>query len=114
MVTGAIVVLLHVLGIVSAVHAVMSTRTSQGAIAWAVSLVTFPYLAVPAYWVLGRSKFQGYVLARRTSDDQNDPVEQRVIASLAPYRVPAADRSPPERRRVWPTCRCSKGTESSC
>ncbi len=92
MVAAVVVVVFHVLGAVSAVHAVMSTRTSQGAIAWAVSLVTFPYLAVPAYWVLGRSKFQGYVVARRTSDDQNDPVEARVIASLDPYLVPAADR----------------------
>ena len=92
MIVAALVAVFHVLGIVSAVHAVMSTRTSQGAIAWAVSLVTFPYLAVPAYWVLGRSKFQGYVLARRTSDDQTGPVEERILGSLAPYRVPAVDR----------------------
>jgi len=29
-------------------------------VAWAVSLNAFPYLAVPAYWILGRSKFEGY------------------------------------------------------
>lgn len=27
--------------------------------------MTFPYAALPAYWVFGRDKFQGYVLARR-------------------------------------------------
>ena len=70
----------------------MSTRTSQGAIAWAVSLNTFPYLAVPAYWVFGRSKFQGYVVARRTKDDRNDRIEREVIETVAPYRVPEADR----------------------
>ena len=62
------VVAFHVLGFVSSIHAVMSARTSQGSIAWAVSLNTFPYLAVPAYWVLGRSQFDGYVTARREGD----------------------------------------------
>jgi len=61
----AIVAIFQVLGLFSAVHAVMSTRTPQGAIAWAVSLVTFPYVAVPAYWIFGRDKFRGYVLARQ-------------------------------------------------
>jgi len=46
----------------------MGTRTSQGAIAWVVSLNTFPYVAVPAYWLLGRSRFQGYVTARQADD----------------------------------------------
>ena len=55
----------HVLGFVSSIHAVMSARTSQGSIAWAVVLNTFPYLAVPAYWIFGRSQFQGYVTARQ-------------------------------------------------
>ena len=52
-------------GIISAIVAIMSTRTAQGAIAWSVTLVTFPYLAVPLYWIFGRDKFQGYVLARQ-------------------------------------------------
>jgi hypothetical protein len=38
----------HNLGAISSIHAIMDTRTFQGAIAWAVSLNTFPYLAVPA------------------------------------------------------------------
>ncbi len=59
------VAIFEFLGIISAVHAVMGTRTPQGSIAWAVSLITFPYVAVPAYWVFGRNKFQGYVRARK-------------------------------------------------
>ncbi|MGD8330749.1 MAG: cardiolipin synthase, partial [Acidobacteriota bacterium] len=51
---AAIVIVFHVLGALSSINAIMNTRTEQGAIAWAVSLNTFPYLAVPAYWVLGR------------------------------------------------------------
>jgi len=51
---------IQVLGIVSAAQAVMETRTSQGAIAWAIVLLTFPVLAVPAYWIFGRNHVNGY------------------------------------------------------
>jgi len=61
----AFVLMMHGIGFLSSMHAVMSARTSQGAIAWFVSLNTIPYLAVPAYWILGQSRFQGYVVARR-------------------------------------------------
>ncbi len=54
------VLIMHIAGAVTSVHAVMSTRTSQGAIAWAIGANTFPYVAVPAYWVFGQSKFDGY------------------------------------------------------
>lgn len=55
----------HVVGALTSVRAVMRTRTPQGTIAWVVSLNTFPYVAVPAYWVFGGSKFEAYVAARR-------------------------------------------------
>lgn len=58
------VFVMHALGVWTSIEAVMSTRTSQGAIAWAVSLNTFPYVAVPAYWIFGQSKFDGYDLLR--------------------------------------------------
>ncbi len=63
-----LVILAQGLGFVTSIDALMSTRTAPGAVAWIVSLNTFPYLAVPAYWVFGRSKFQGYVVARREKD----------------------------------------------
>ena len=66
------------LGFIPSIYAVMETRTAQGAVAWAVTLNAFPYVAVPAYWVLGRSKFEGYVTARQDGDH-----EIRHIAKLA-------------------------------
>ena len=89
---AALVVLFHTLGFVSSIHSIMSTRTSQGSIAWAVSLNTFPYLAVPLYWVLGRSKFQGYVVARRTADDHTTLIEQETVEQVSRFRRPDADR----------------------
>ncbi|KAG0194682.1 hypothetical protein DFQ28_007828 [Apophysomyces sp. BC1034] len=62
---GTWVVCTQVLGIIAACHAILHTRTSQGAIAWAVSLVAVPYLTLIPYLFLGRSRFEGYVDARR-------------------------------------------------
>jgi cardiolipin synthase len=60
--------IIHLLGALSAISALFSARTSQGAVAWIVSLITFPYLAVPAYWIFGRPRFHGYVFARQNKD----------------------------------------------
>ncbi|MFK5921934.1 MAG: cardiolipin synthase [Verrucomicrobiota bacterium] len=72
----------HALGVISSFHALMSTRTSQGAIAWIVSLNTMPLVAVPAYWVFGRNKFQGYVTLRQQlalkSEDELEKIRQRM------------------------------------
>ena len=78
--------LLEIVGLLSAAHAVMSVRTPQGTIAWAVSLVVAPFLAVPAYWVFGRNKFKGYVRARqhqleRLGDTIRQANEQLAAAS---------------------------------
>ncbi len=85
---AALAGLLHILGFISSVHAVMSTRTSQGAIAWAVSLITFPYVALPAYWVLGRNKFRGYVTARQEGDLEIQNLVGRAGEMVTPYVVP--------------------------
>jgi len=90
-VLGILVVSFHIVGFLSSIHAVMGTRTPQGAIAWAVSLNTFPYLAVPAYWVLGRSRFQGYVPARQAGEAMLRPLTAQAAARLAEYRVPDSE-----------------------
>lgn len=84
----------HLLGLVSAVDAILNARTSQGSIAWAVSLVFFPYVAVPAYWILGRSRFNGYVTARRSGDVTIRERLAQVMAQVAPYRLPEGDLTP--------------------
>lgn len=62
--------LFHTLGAISSLDALMSSRTSQGSIAWIISLNTFPYAAVPAYWIFGRSRFQGYVISRQETANE--------------------------------------------
>jgi len=89
----ALVVIFEVLGILSAVHAVMSVRTPQGSIAWAVSLVTFPFVAVPGYWVFGRDKFKGYVLTRQNELDNLSSIILQANQNLAAVTVDAGHSS---------------------
>jgi cardiolipin synthase len=60
-----IFVIAHVVGFFSSINAIMSTRTPQGASAWAIGLNTVPLLMVPAYWVFGEVSFERYALARK-------------------------------------------------
>ncbi len=83
----------HLFGFIFAIHAVMTVRTSQGAVAWSVFLVSFPYLAIPAYWFLGRSKFEGYTSARDSSDKDIKNDIQKLSQKLLEYQVPKAELS---------------------
>jgi cardiolipin synthase A/B len=80
---------LELVGILSAAHAVMSVRTPQGTIAWAVSLVAAPFVAVPAYWVFGRNKFKGYVRARQHQLERLGAVIRQANEQLAACRTPS-------------------------
>jgi cardiolipin synthase len=89
---GAGVAILHFSGMALAVHATLLSRTSQGAIAWAMSLVFFPYLAVPLYLVFGRQKFYGYVDARRAGDRKIDHVAAAMAAAVEPWKIRLPER----------------------
>jgi len=95
-----VVVVFHVLGFLSSIHAIMGTRTEQGAIAWAVALNTFPYVAVPAYWVLGRSRFQGYVDARRGEMAEIAGLTREAEAAVREFELPPESISPAARAAV--------------
>lgn len=82
----------YLAGIVLSVDAVMRTRTSQGAIAWSVSLVTMPFVAVPAYLVLGRSKFEGMTEAYDARQDEIDDVVKQARANMEPWVVEVIDQ----------------------
>ncbi|TNF83203.1 MAG: cardiolipin synthase [Acidobacteria bacterium] len=89
-----IVITAHILGLLSSVHAVMTTRTAQGAIAWAVSLNALPYVSVPAYWVFGRRKFAGYVEARQDREEEIAYLREDVIRGLEPFAESSVERVP--------------------
>jgi cardiolipin synthase len=58
----------YLVGILHVLHALMHVRTSQGTIAWVISLLTIPFLAIPMYWLLGRTRFSRNVGGRREKD----------------------------------------------
>jgi cardiolipin synthase len=84
---GIVALCLHIAGLVAAAHALLYSRTPQGSIAWAIFLVMFPYLTLPAYLIFGRGKFQGYVRARRAGDSQIDHIARSLEKKMRLFRV---------------------------
>jgi cardiolipin synthase len=60
----------------------MKGRSPQGTIAWAISLITFPTLALPLYLIFGSRKFHGYVKARKTQQEQIDKLSNDLFDKL--------------------------------
>ena len=81
----ALFILLHVAGFLTSVRAIMDVRTSQGAIAWVISLNTFPSVSLPAYWIFGNSKFSGYVTARKAEVVEAQPLLQQLLSDFVRY-----------------------------
>ncbi|RBW51290.1 cardiolipin synthase [Marinobacter sp. F3R11] len=85
----AVVVGLFYLGSAACIYRILLTyRTTQGAIAWIIGLLGLPYLAVPMFLVFGRSRFGGYVRARRMGDqsltERLNHFEQQATSLTAP------------------------------
>lgn len=80
---GVIVLALHLAGVLAAMHAVMHTRTAQGAFAWALGLLLLPYFTLLPYLYLGRSHFIGYSKLQRLQRAQ-------APRSAHPAELPAA------------------------
>lgn len=94
MTIALLVAAFHAMGVIAAVHAVMTARTAQGAIAWGVSLVTFPYVSVPAYLVFGRRNFEGYDAAWRQRYAEVERFRVHMEARLRPWALDSLDRLP--------------------
>lgn len=88
-VTAAVVSVFELLALLTAVHAVMQNRTAQGATAWVISLVTFPIVSLPLYWLFGRGKFQGYVNLRRAGDRELREIVRKLLQYAPQFVVKA-------------------------
>jgi cardiolipin synthase len=83
--------LFHALGVAHIIHALMNVRTSQGTIAWIVSLVAVPWLAIPMYWLTGKTRFSGYVRARRGGDAELRKLAEDMHRRLRHYEIKPDD-----------------------
>ncbi len=79
---GVVYPFLELLGIITAVHAIRTVQSSQASIAWAVSLVTFPVLSLPLFWIFGRNKFSGYVEALRQGSEEHASQVDTILQRL--------------------------------
>lgn len=70
MVLKTVIIFSYVVGVVCAAMAILRSRTPQGATAWVMSLLSFPFISVPAYLCFGRNKFEGYNTKRRILDQK--------------------------------------------
>ncbi|WP_457551049.1 cardiolipin synthase [Desulfobacula sp.] len=77
----------HFFSLIAAVHAGLTVRTSQGAVAWAVSLVAFPPLALPLYLMFGRNKFNGYIETLREINSKNKNSLLQLGSPLSRHKV---------------------------
>lgn len=73
----------HTVGVASAARALFTARSPQGSMAWVMAMITFPYVAVPLYWIFGRNRFQGYVASRREGDQVVDGLSLELNAARA-------------------------------
>ncbi|MBD2592964.1 cardiolipin synthase [Nostoc spongiaeforme FACHB-130] len=89
---SAATVVVHALGIAHAAHAVMTVRSSRGAIAWSISLVTFPWLALPLYWILGRTKFHGYAEALRSVFSEHQKLVRQAYSEITKFQVTVPEK----------------------
>lgn len=83
----AALVTFYLVGIAHVLHALMNVRTSQGAIAWVISLLTVPFLALPMYWLLGRTRFSRNVGGRREADGRLQKLAESMHRRLRDYEV---------------------------
>lgn len=87
-------VLVYVIAIVSALEAILNARTSQGAVAWAISLLTLPYITVPLYLVFGRNKFDGYLDQRDEIERESLRLIRRTSGMIEQHIVPVSSDTP--------------------
>lgn len=86
--------LFYLLAVVSAVEAVLKARTAQGAIAWIISLLTFPFVAVPLYLVLGRNRFDGYLEDRVEIEDHTTKLIRETRGTVEEHVIPPTNELP--------------------
>ncbi len=77
----------YIVGLLHVLHALMHVRTSQGTIAWVVSLLTMPFLAIPLYWMLGRTRFSRNVGGRRDADERLGKLAEAMYHQLRRLEV---------------------------
>ncbi|TDG15034.1 cardiolipin synthase [Seongchinamella unica] len=81
-------VLLYLGAIACALEVILKGRTPQGAIAWAISLLTFPVLTLPFYLIFSRNRFDGYLEQRDEIETESKRLLAATSGRIEDYVVP--------------------------
>lgn len=84
---GAITLIIQIIGVFCALHAIMISRTPQAAIAWGFALVVLPILAIPVFLIFGESRFSGYTLGGRGLSPDLDAALKRIHDALEEHKI---------------------------
>ncbi len=76
---------LEVVAVATIINVVMKARSAAGAWGWSMSMLAFPFIAVPLYWILGRQQFRGYVEQMEIAHETNEEVFDDLATTLKPY-----------------------------
>lgn len=76
---SVILAIAYFFAVVTVVRALFEVRTPQGTAAWCVFLLSFPFIAVPLFWIFGRRKFNGYKSPRLRTQVATQPFSERVL-----------------------------------
>ena len=84
---STLIIGVELLGIATAVHALMTVRSERGTIAWCISLVAMPFVALPLYVIFGRAKFDRYRQAIAEAFEDHLTKSEELAASVKPHEI---------------------------
>lgn len=84
----------ELVAILSAVHALFTVRTAQGTIAWVIGLIAFPWLGLPLYWLFGCRRFDAHASAMQRKISEHEGKIQEVQTRIARYQVSPREIQP--------------------
>ena len=83
-----VLVLIYLFAFIAIVDAILHSRTSQGAMAWTIALITLPIFSLPFYMLFGRRTYDKYIEARQHVDAEITHTAQILKESIQPYQYP--------------------------
>lgn len=86
-----IFLVVEVLAIASAIHALFTVRTTQGTIAWIIGLIAFPWLGLPLYWMFGCRRFSAYSTAMQRAQVEHHTRFVQVRESMKRFQSHGAE-----------------------
>lgn len=90
---AALYSLIQIGGILSIFHVLRAGRTSEGTVAWSITLALIPLVALPCYWIFGSRTYRGYIEAMRRSIRRHQEEVHLFHEGQSRYEVPDVSKT---------------------